>query len=183
MRLWRRLRSEQSGITLMELMVAIAISLVTLVAALAALEVVARQQPRISNHGLRIQEARAALEQMTRDLRQTYSVNSSSSASLDVLTYLRTPGGNSSEQRRVVYDCTASSCTRQEGSVDGALAASELIIDEVRNSDIFSYQPDNVNPRYVKVKFSFEIKRDPTDPAQPVTLSDGVQLRNTAVPG
>lgn len=159
------------------------ISLVMMAAVLTVLIVVSRQQPRISAHGHRIQDARVALEQVTRDLRMTYAVNSSSSTYLDVLTYMRVGESLTAEQRHVVYDCSGGSCSRQEGVVDGTLSPAETIFTGVDNADIFSYEPDNVNPHYLRIKFSFDIKNDQTDPTGPATLSAGVQLRNVSNPG
>lgn len=178
-----RRHKDESGLTMVELLVAMGISLITFSAVVAVLEVISRQQPRVSEHGVRVQVARNALERMTRDLRQTYSVNASSSSSLDVLTYKRTGTGQPAEQRRVIFDCSSGACSRQEGPVNGALNAAQTLITAVTNSDIFTYQPDNVNPSVLRIKFTFDVKKDSTDPAGPVTLSDGVQLRNTSTQG
>lgn len=173
-----------SGVTLLELLVAIGISVITLATALAVLEVVSRQQPRITQHGLRVQQARTALERMTRDLRATYAVNASSSSAVDVLTLVR-PVGLGLQPRRVRFDCSGGVCGRQEGVADpdGQLGAAQTLITGVANTDIFAYQPNNVDPRYARIKFRFDVKANSTDPAGPVTLSDGVQFRNTSTSG
>ncbi len=120
---------------------------------------------------------------MTRDLRQTYAVNNSSSNQVEVLTWLRTAEGQPAEQRRVLYHCNAGDCTRQEGAAGGNLGAAQIIITGVTNTDIFSYQPDQVNPRFLQIKLRFDVKESPSDPASPRTLSEGVQLRNTSLQG
>lgn len=173
----------ESGVSLIELMVGISMSLVVLAGGLVTLELATRQQPRINERGDRIQESRAVLERITRELRQTYAVNASSSSSLDVYTYKGTGDSSAAQQTRVVFDCSGGSCTRQQGDVSGgALDSADELIEGVTNADIFTYTPDNVNPEYVQVKFTFEIKREASDPTDDVTVSDGVQLRNAAVP-
>lgn len=168
----------QSGISVLELTVASAMSLIALAAAGVGLQAMFHQQPRISEHGQRVQEARVGLERMTRVLRQTYSVNVSSSSYVDVLTYKRVTGGQTAEQRRVVIDCSGTTCTEQEGPVDGALGSAVTFITGVTNADIFNYEPDLVNPSFLRIKLKFDIKENQKDPAGPATLSEGVQLRN-----
>ncbi len=172
----------QSGISVVELTVASAMMLIALTAAGVGLQAMIRQQPRISEHGHRVQEVRVGLEQMTRTLRQTYAVNVSSSNSVEVLTYLKLSEGPA-VQRRVLYHCYAGECTSAEGPVGGSLGSAETIITGVTNTDIFSYQPDLVNPSFLQIKLSFDVKESPSDPASPKTLSEGVQLRNTSLQG
>ena len=179
----RRVRSNQAGFSLVELLIASSILIVVLGATLSVLVVAERQQPRITKHGERVQDARNALERMTRDLRQSYSVTAESSASIDVLTYRRTSPNQPAQQWRVVYDCTGGDCLRQEGAPTGALGAAVTLFTGVTNADIFTFQPSNVNPHFVTIKLRFGVKANSTDPASPVTLSDGVQLRNVSVPG
>ena len=174
---------EESGITMLEMILASAMSLLVLGAALGILMLFARQQPRVSEHGQRVQEVRLALERMTKDLRQTYEVNSSSSTSIDVRTFKRTDSGEHAVQRRVVYDCYSGSCTRQEGPIEGTLGSQQPLITDVTNTDIFSYEPDLVNPTFLRIKLRFDVKESPNDPAGPKTLSEGVQLRNSPSQG
>ena len=173
----------EAGLSLIELLVATTMMLVTAAAAMAIVTLVIRQQPRISEHGHRVQEVRVGLERMTRDLRQTYAVNESSSSHVEVLTWLSATEGQPAVERRVLYQCNAGDCTRQEGPAGGSLGAAVTLITGVTNTDIFSYQPDQVNPSFLRIKLSFDVKENPTDPAGPKTLSDGVQLRNTSLQG
>ena len=173
----------EAGLTIIELMAATTMMLVTAAAVLGILNLVTRQQPRISEHRHRVQEVRVGLERMTRDLRQTYAVNESSSNHVEVLTWLRVTDGQPAERRRVLYQCDAGDCTRQEGPAGGSLGAAVTHITGVTNTDVFSYQPDMVNPSYLRIKLSFDVKKGPKDPAGPKTLSEGVQLRNTSLQG
>lgn len=172
----------ESGTTLIELIVATGVFIVVVAAVLTVLEVMVRQQPRASQHGLRVQEGRAALERMTRELRQTYSVRSASSSSVDVLTYERQAAGQAAVQRHIFYDCSTGDCTRQEGPVNEELdPLVQSIFTGVTNGDIFSYSPSNVDPNYVRVKLTFDVKANSTDPQGPVTVTDGVEMRNVLV--
>ncbi len=174
---------DASGITMLEMLLASSLSLITLMAATSVLMLVTRQQPRVSEHGQRIQEVRVALERMTRDLRQTYLVNASSSTSIDVRTYKRSVQGQPAVQWRVVYNCYSGSCTRQEGPIEDSLGLEQPLITGVTNTDIFSYEPDLVNPSFLRIKLSFDVKESPNDPVGPKTLSEGVQLRNSSSQG
>lgn len=134
-----------------------------------------RTEPKITQRSQRIADGRAALERMTRELRQTYSVRTTGSTEIDVLTYLRS-GSASAVERRVLYQCGDGACLRSEAAPNEAFGGSgTMFIDDIANSDVFSYTPNTISPEFVKVKLVLSIPgQDRT-----ITLSDGVNLRNT----
>jgi type II secretory pathway pseudopilin PulG len=123
------LRREESGFTLVELLVAAGLMLVVVGAALALLDssntIAARDQER--THAIR--EAQVGVQSMTRELRQAFSIVSSSPYSIEVHV-LR--GGADHD---VTYDCTGTSsagpplgqCVRYETGGSGQGAASTVV--------------------------------------------------------
>lgn len=78
----RRLR-EQRGFTLVETLVASTLSLVVVGSAMSALDIAQHTQSRDTEWALVIQEGRTGLARMMREIRQAYSIRSTSETSLD----------------------------------------------------------------------------------------------------
>src|SRR3954452_15005744 len=122
-------RREESGFTLVELLVAAGLMLVVVGAVLALLDssstIAARDQER--THAIR--EAQVGVHDMTKELRQAFSIVSSSPYSIEVHV-LR--GGS---DREVMYDCTGTSsagpplgqCVRYETTGSGQGAVSTIV--------------------------------------------------------
>src|SRR6187401_154076 len=119
----------EAGFTLVELLVGITLMLLVLAAGFTLLQVVIRTEPAIQDSNTSIQQGQIVAERMARELRQTYDVNSASASSLSVDTYIQTASncsggaGTTAVQCRVVYSCTANSCTRTVSEVNGANAS------------------------------------------------------------
>jgi type II secretory pathway pseudopilin PulG len=179
----RRLGGE-SGHTLIELLVATSMFLALLAVGLGILPMVLRSEPRISERAAHIQEGRALIERLTRELRQGSGVESATSTGLAFLTYTRrTQCGNSTVaehaiQCKVTYSCQGGTCTRTERNPDGSGTAPPVQLVEGLQSAVFSYLPSAAAPEYVTVRLAFPAEGG--DDA--VTLEDGANLRNAGLP-
>jgi prepilin-type N-terminal cleavage/methylation domain-containing protein len=176
-----RLRRDQRGFTLVELLVAMPLALLLVFAALNLYRVAANGQSATGNRSEAVQSARSALERMTRELRQVgppvgvslSPVRFTSSQVMDYTTWTR-PAGGTSVQRNVRYDCSEGRCMRSEGPVGGALGTPALVVDGVQNLDVFDPRPDVLYPDYVAIKLNVRVKGQ----SRPITVTDGVALRN-----
>jgi prepilin-type N-terminal cleavage/methylation domain-containing protein len=159
----RRLRA-QGGFTLVEMMVAAALSTVVVGATMSALETSQRTQARDTEWGLVLQEGRAGLARMVREIRQAYSIRSATENSLD---FYATFGGVDYE---IYYACNVSQagteydrCVRLQAEVGKslpALSTGQTIVRYVVNGTtadpgdpIFKeYSPNAIVPDLVTVK-------------------------------
>lgn len=89
----------QAGFTLIELLMSAALSVVVLGGVLSALEHSQHAQSRDQEWALVIQEGRAGLSRMVREMRQAYSIRSDSHSAID---FYATIGGTSWE---IAYNC------------------------------------------------------------------------------
>ena len=181
-RTWARLGAED-GQTLTELLVALMIGLIVAAGAMTLLQIIVRSQPESRERSAHIQQGRAMLERITRELRQGEAVQVATSSELTLTTYARSAGctwTGSPAPRAVTYSCEGGSCTR---AVAGG--PSELLVSGLRTDDVFRYceadllmdceaQPTAANPGYVEVELAYPR----TDGGEAVTVRDGVYLRN-----
>lgn len=177
-----RLASEESGTTLVELLVAMPLALLLVFAAFNLYRAAANSQDATSNRSTTVQAERTALERMTRELRQVgpptgvalSAVRFSSSQVMEFTTWVRV-GGGAAQQRNVRYDCSQGGrCMRSEGPVGGSLGVAKLVVDNVQNVDVFDAQPDLLYPDYVALKLSVKVQGQ----TKPITVTDGVALQN-----
>ncbi len=174
------LRREERGLTLIELLIAATLGLMVIGGALAMFISAVRSEPRATSKVAAIQQARFTLDRITRELRQGLEIPSGSSSSnqLAIVTYVKATacGGaaaNTSIPCRVTYTCTAGSCTRVVAQPDGSAPAPAVkVASGLASSNVFTYSPAG-DPTYVGVTFALSSNGD-----QPVTIADGVALRN-----
>lgn len=121
-----RLRAQQ-GFTLIEVLVATALSLIVFTAVLSALATSQHTQSRDQEWALVIQEGRTGLARMAREMRQAYSILEDSHSAIEFYARI---GGKSYEIR---YDCAKKetgteydSCVRQAAEFVGSKAPSSL---------------------------------------------------------
>lgn len=173
------LRREESGLTLIELMIAATLGLVVVGAAMTVFVGVIRSEPRTTSKVTAIQEARVTVDRITRELRQGFDTPTTLPGQLAIVTYVKeaTCGGaaaSSSIVCRVTYTCATGVCTRRVSQPDGSAPGPAIrVADGLASTSVFSYLPNQVEPTYVGVTLAFA-----TDGA-PVTLGDGVALRNS----
>jgi type II secretory pathway pseudopilin PulG len=179
-----RLRADEGGWTLIEMLVATVAGIALLSVATMTFTTGLKSQPRLTERANDVQQARTTVERITRELRQGWSVPTASPAQLSILTYVQsaTCGGatsNSSRACRVTYTCSSASCSRVEANPDGTSAgAAETVASRFTGPNVFTYSPSSADADYVGVRISY-----PAGPGEDaITLEDGVALRNPGAP-
>ena len=183
----RRARSRlarSDGFTLVELLIAASMSLLVLGVGVALMTTGLRNEPRVVEKAGEIQQARVAMERLTREIRQGDSVISATETDLSLITHVNsaTCGGATSSQSmlcRVTYSCAAEACTRIESNPDGTGAtAPVIVVSGITSSSVFSYTPTAADPSYIGLSLLFPAD----DGGDSITLTDGVTMRNVSAP-
>lgn len=191
---------EEDGMTLIELLVASAMSVVLVGAVGSMLIGSMRAQPGISERSQSISEARWVLERMTREIRNGIRVDQATSSSLSILTYVRrtTCGSGTAPSSstpaikcQVTYQCTTTSCTRVEAPEGQYTGTPRTLFSGINSSDVFCYVPSTepdpltcgtgvsaAESTYVGVRLRLP---NPDGDATGLTVSDGVSLRNATL--
>lgn len=170
----RRLRCER-GVGLIELLTVLPMLAVVLLGIYALYNVGAKSQQETNNRVRSLIQQQNGLERITREMRQATSVTPVSSQILDAVTWVRPAAGTASVQRRVRYDCSSGTCNRWEGPSGGSLDTGPVpVITDVQNADVFSLEPNSVDPTYVVTRVEVRVK----DANNPITLDGGFALRN-----
>jgi type II secretory pathway pseudopilin PulG len=188
-----RLRQE-GGFTLMEMLVGMLMTMAIFMAAMPVIDGATRTEGRIETSAMSVGDARVFTERVGRDLRLTDKVYSVGPTSLSVETYVRhtacgsgTPSAASDPaiQCTVTYDCSAGTCTRQEGG-----AAPTTVATGLSDDNVFSYPcppnptagsscPAVPNPDEVRYIGINAVLPNPSDiGGDAITLQDGTALRN-----
>ena len=179
----------QEGFTLVELLTAMAISLVVAAGALTLVDIAAPQSDRELQRQVAVGEGRAGLERMVREIRNADLVNATSPTLIDVNT--PTPSG----ARRVVYQCNSAfqavqyrQCVRYSGAVGGAVSNGQVVVERLINGTtsqpVFTYVPDRIRPRLVRVQVVLPASGGPAPGyIHRVVFRDGVFLRNLDLTG
>lgn len=186
-RLWSRVggRDREAGLTLVELLVATAMSVTLVGAACSMLISAVREQPTLSKKSQEITTARYVLERMTREIRNGISVYSATGSRVEFKTRVRhkTCGGSAQEspgtpaiECRITYSCTITACTRTETSpeVPGSSGAPIPLVGNLDSSSVFNYEPSPPStPTYVGITLHIE---NPEGRGE-LTVTDGAGLR------
>ncbi len=141
---------EEDGLTLVELLVASAMSIV-LLAAIGSMVVSAmRTQPQLSKKAQNVSSARYMLERMTREIRNGVRVDQATPSTVSLLTYVRrtscgsgvaTGSSTPAIKCEVTYQCTTTACTRKE-SPDGLFTGTaKTIFSGISSSSVFCFVP------------------------------------------
>ena len=176
--------AKADGFTLIELLLAASLSLVVLGVGVGLMTTAMRSEPKVAERSGEIQEARVAMERLTREIRQGDSVVSASNTHFALITNVNSAtcgGAPSSEARlcRISYSCASGRCTRVEANPDGtAASAPEIVVNGISTSSVFTYTPTATAPTYVGVKLLFPAENGDDS----ITLTDGVTMRNATAP-
>ena len=177
------MRSQESGFTLVELIVATALLSVVLAAILSLSITAERLAPREEERAAVIQETQVGLHRMTRELRQAKTIGAltDSTVTATLVTGLT-----------VSYDCSAVSrldpaqkaCLRSASPDGGELEADQIVIERLVNTPetpVFDWD-DSVpvqEVRYVSVRVAVPARGDlKAGHEGNLTLQGGFYLRN-----
>lgn len=175
---------DESGLTLVELLVAAAMSVILVGAACTMLISAVRQQPTLSKKAQEISTARYVLERMTREIRNGISVYSGTGSRVEFKTQVRrsTCGGSVEEdpsapaiECRVTYSCTTTACTRTETAptVPGSSGTPTTLVSGLDSSQVFNYEPSPAEASFVGITLHIENPEGKGD----LTVTDGAGLR------
>jgi type II secretory pathway pseudopilin PulG len=178
-----RLRRDESGLTLIELLVAAAMSVVIVGASASMMISAVRKQPELNERSQKVTEVRWVQERMTKELRNGISVDLATPETVSFVTRVRTStcGGAGTLdpdapaiECQVTYDCSiGNACTRAEGPKEVGGGTPKTLISGLESGAVFDYFPDEKEPTYVGV-----ILRVPNPSGSgTLTVSDGASLR------
>jgi prepilin-type N-terminal cleavage/methylation domain-containing protein len=183
-----RVRRDESGFSLVELLITLSLSTVVMVAVLNLLDSTAQQAPKDQERATAIVEAQSGLHRMTRELRQAYKVLDAGPKSMYVVIGRSTP-----PDIHVRYDCDIPypgntayrRCVRWQAPVGQELRTDlpgQVVIDRGLSGVQFTYSPGPLNPTYVKVHIEVPQKGERLGGYKAsFVLDDGFYLRNTDV--
>jgi hypothetical protein len=188
--------SREDGLTLVELLVASAMSIVLLGAIGSMVISAMRTQPSISKRSQNISSGRYVLDRMTHEIRNGIRVDRATASEVSFLTYVRRTACGASTQPaatapamkcEVTYKCTTTACSRIEAAEGKFTGTAKNIFTGLSSSNVFCFVPSGetdpltcgtttvpAKTTYVGVKLRFP---NPTGGGA-LTVSDGASLRN-----
>lgn len=178
-----RLGPSEAGLTLTELLIAAAMSVVIVGATASMLISAVRNQPNISEGAQNISAARWVQERMTREIRNGVRIEDGANAStVSFVTQVRrtacgsgiAPLGDAPAiDCLVTYSCANGACTRTEAPTEGSGGATTTIFEGLASDQVFNYTPNAAEATYVGITLRIDNPRGPGS----LTVSDGASLR------
>jgi Flp pilus assembly pilin Flp len=193
----KRLQRDESGLTLIEMLVAAMMSVIIVGAGCAMLISAVKSQPGLSRKAQNVTTARYQLERVVREVRKAVKVEKATPTEVVLLTRTqRTSCGSTTKaspevqrpQCRVTYRCSGTSCTRAEATEGGTqVGAAVLALSGLESANVFCFVPSTEAdpskcgpprtgegpPTYVGVNLKVP---NPEGPGL-LTISDGATLR------
>jgi type II secretory pathway pseudopilin PulG len=186
--------TSEGGFTLIELLIASALAIVVFGAILAMLESSQQVQARDTEWALTMQEDRAGLAHMTRDIRQAYKVEE---AKPSAIFFLATIGG---KNWKIKYECNVSQsgteysqCVRLAAEEGKALPGTgpAIVKDVVNGTAVFSYfkgtEINTTAPNVVTLKIELPakgtLKQAGSSYGHTVVLENAAFIRNLYLEG
>jgi Tfp pilus assembly protein PilW len=183
-RVARRLRGE-GGFTLVELLMGLMLGLLVVGVGVTIFTASVQSQPKLTQRGEAISQARTGMERLTRELRQGATVFTAAANQLSFITFVHSPSScgsgysSAANQCRVTYTCTTTSCTRVLAKPNGTdPGAATTVVTGLSNPNVFTYSPSSANPSFIGATLVFAGQNG--DDA--ITVSDGATVRNPAPP-
>jgi Tfp pilus assembly protein PilW len=198
-RAFARLRREEEGLTLVELLVASTLSIVLLAGISSMVIGTMKAQPQISERAQDVSSSRWVLERLTKEIRNGIRIDAATPSSVSFVTYVRSTicgGGVQTSPTtpaikcQVTYQCTTTSCTRSEAA-EGKAGIPKTVFTGINSSSVFCYVPSKeADPltcgearslketTYIGVRLRMS---KPGGGATALTVSDGASLRNATL--
>lgn len=195
-----RLAREEEGLTLVEMLVASAMSVVLLGALGSMVVSTMRAQPDISKRSQDVSSARWVLERMTREIRNGIRVDQATPTKVSILTYVRrtacgtgtaTAATTPAIKCEVTYQCTTTACTRIEAAAGVYTGTAKTVFSGINSSEVFCFVPSTgtdplacgpalsaAQATYVGLRLRMP---SPTSGGTALTVSDGASLRNATL--
>jgi type II secretory pathway pseudopilin PulG len=176
----------EGGVTLVEILVASAMSVVVMGAVVTLVIGAVRDQPKISKQAQNITTARWVLARMTREIRGGIAVTNPGTSKLTFESYVRhstcgggtlLPATESPIICSVTYECSTTACSRIESPKGSTSGTPQLIFSGINSSQVFTYAPNATTPTYVKVTLRLP---NPSGTGA-LTISNGASLRNATL--
>lgn len=195
----RSVVEDESGMTLIEMLVAAMMSVIIVGASCAMLISAVRDQPALSGKAQNVTTARYELERIVREIRNGIVVESGTSSQVTMKVRLRRVACGGAAQTnpsaepiecRVTYNCSGSSCTRTEATLGGTpVGTTAIALSGIGSTGVFCFVPsEEADPTrcgatkdpgaatYIGVNLQVP---DPEGPGL-LTVSDGATLRSAA---
>jgi type II secretory pathway pseudopilin PulG len=184
----RRLQgvSTEGGFTLVELLVAAAMSTVVMGAVVLLVVGTVKTQPKISQQAQNVTTARWVLERMTREIRNGIAIKEKSASMVSFEGYVRrsscggsgTPASSTAAIKcRITYECSTTACFRKESESQTNGGIASQIFSGINSNQVFSYAPNETQPTFVRVTLRLP---NPSGTGA-LTVSDGASLRNATL--
>ena len=177
----RALARDESGFSLVELMVATSLLAFVLVAVLALFESTQQIAPQDEERAHAVREAQTGIHAMTRELRGAVELETASPY------YLRARVISGGVEQSVAYDCSGAASNPAWGKcvrTAGGTTSKELVkafnnTAAVGGQPVFSYSPSGGPYKYVDIHLDVVVRDRSTGRYHyRVPLDDGVHLRN-----
>jgi Tfp pilus assembly protein PilW len=189
--------TDESGVTLIEMLVAALMSVIVVGAACAMLISAVRDQPALSRKAQNVTTARYQLERVVRELRNSEVLETTKPAEVKLVARVqRTTCGGSAQtdpaaepiKCKVTYSCSGKTCTRSEATLAGTpVGTSVVALSGIGSTNVFCFVPSaesdptqcgaaptgGSTPTYVGV--SLEVPNP--EGSGLLTISDGATLR------
>lgn len=199
----RSVLKDESGLTLIEMLVAAMMSVIIVGASCAMLISAVRDQPALSGKAQNVTTARYQLERIVREVRNGIVVDPGSTSSHVTMTVRlrRVACGGAAQTNasaepiecKVIYDCSGSSCTRTEATLGNTpVGTTAIALSGIGSTGVFCFVPSaEADPTRCGPRQEGEKAKSPTyigvnlevpDPEGPglLTISDGATLRSAA---
>lgn len=181
--------ADQRGFTLTELLVASVIGLLVAAGGAIVLQVAVKAQPGATERAGQIQQGRALMETLSRELRQGQSITAATESGFEIRTFVNsaTCGGAQATAPilcSVTYSCAENACTRTEHDGSG-VGSTTVMATDLLDTSIFRYcqdasgttscdLPTAAAPTYIGIELAYPAD----DGGESITLADGASLRN-----